>query len=180
MFSHKRPMILVLENYFRIFTDVCTLLPTSKTIIWPSWYQKATSLMRWRDFLLTVKADTKNGMRLQKKESFQLRGQCLRYRKGVTFFSFVTQLLWTYCSSFLVFKAAGCCPRKQEKPIYLAHGPKEQLLFPYARYGIKVLLSTSFNRSLFHLWFLLLPRWTSASVAHDRASDSKCFRSHKS
>lgn len=71
------------------------------------------------------------------------------------FFRLVTPLLWPYCSPFLVSKAAGCRPRKQEKLTYLAYGLKE-LLFPYACYGIKVLLSTSNSCQTFISFMILV------------------------
>lgn len=44
----------------------------------------------------------------------------------------------------------------QETLIYLAHGLKEELLFPYACYGIKVLLSTSNSRQIFVSFMILV------------------------
>lgn len=152
MFSRKRSLILLFENDLKIVTDVCTLFPTAKTIIWPSWYQKVT---KWRDFLFTAKADLKKKKDNKIKNPSTERAMLEIQERDSGFFQLVTQLLWPYCSPFLVSKAAGCRPRKQEKLIYLADGLKE-LLFPYACYGIKVLLSTSNSCQIFISFIILV------------------------
>lgn len=95
----------------------------------------------------------------KKEQDYNIKNPSWEGNVGDTvsfFFSFVTQLPWTYCSPLLVSQAAGCCPRKQEKLIYLAHGLKEELLFPYAHYGIKVLISTANSCQIFVSFVILV------------------------